>query len=648
MKDDRRIRFGGFDFDPDTGEVTRGGALAARLQDQPCRVLHALTSSAGRLVTREELHKLLWPENSLVDADNGLNIAINKIRLALEDSAATPRFIQTVPRRGYKFIAPVIEQRGSPGAAAAAAQAAAPPRAAAALAIPAARPRYLRPVLVALLMLALATTGARFFGPVARTVHTAAVMPFANLTGDPGMDYAGQGLTDTLATGLAMRGMPRVISPDATAYYKASTLSPGEIAGELHADALVLGSIVRDGASYAVNVRVVDGRTQQSIWAKRFVRAAPMEVTFADDVLAELAPSLRLASPRTTENPRRPQVAAAARNEYLRGQYFWNLRTTSGEESAVAHLTRALEAQHDYAAAWAALARVYAIGGETPSPVFKPWPGDAVAAGIQAAQHAMRLDPSLGEAHAALGKLRMLQWRWTDAEQELAEAVRLSPNDATARQWYGTLLARLQKCPGAVEQAAIGGEIDPITPIVNEAVGTTLSACGQPERAIPAFKRVLTMHPEFASTHMRLAGAYMRLGDAASALTEYREAVRLRPNNCEVKARMTRALTALGEVAEARAIAATIAAAAASGRGSQFCAAVADANVGDIDGAFAALDAEVSARSPAVAVLLADFHLKALHADRRWPGLIDRVGLTSYARSQTAAADGRSVPTRLR
>ena len=260
MTHDRRIRFGGFDFDPDTGELTRSGAPVARLQEQPCRVLDALTANAGRLVTREELHKLLWPENSLVDADNGLNIAINKIRLALEDSAASPRFIQTVPRRGYKFIAQVVEQRCSPGALPDHVQVAAAAPADETPAIPVTRARYVRPVLAASLTLALATTGARWLGPRAPTVHTAAVMPFANLTGDPGLDYAGQGLTDTLATGLAMRGMPRVISPDATASYKASNLSLKQIAGELHADALVLGSIVRDGASFAVNVRLVDGR----------------------------------------------------------------------------------------------------------------------------------------------------------------------------------------------------------------------------------------------------------------------------------------------------------------------------------------------------------------------------------------------------
>ena len=231
MTHDRRIRFGGFDFDPDTGELMRSGAPVARLQDQPCRVLDALTASAGRLVTREALDTLLWPENSLVDADNGLNIAINKIRLALEDSAASPRLIQTVPRRGYKFIGHVVEERCSPGVPPDHVQVAAAAPTPATPAIPVTRARYLRPVLAASLTLALATTGARWLGLPALTVHTAAVMPFTNLTGDSELDYAGQGLTDTLATGLAMRGMPRVISPDATASYKTSNLSLGPPVG---------------------------------------------------------------------------------------------------------------------------------------------------------------------------------------------------------------------------------------------------------------------------------------------------------------------------------------------------------------------------------------------------------------------------------
>jgi TolB-like protein/Tfp pilus assembly protein PilF len=455
-------------------------------------------------------------------------------------------------------------------------------------------------------------------------------VPFANLAGDPGLDYAVQGLTDTIATELSARGLYRVISMEASAHYRNATASPQRIASELRADALVLGSVVRDGASFVVNVRLVDGRTERPLWAKRFVRATKMELTFSDDVVTGLATALAL-----EPQPARPvggAEVAMARDEYLCGRHFWNMRTAEGLDAAVQHLTRAIEIDRGYALAWAGLADVYAAGGDTPSALFAPWPGP-LEAGLRSAEEALRLDPSLGEAHAALGRFRMMQWRWNDAERELSEAVRLSPNYAPARQWYGTLLLRLRKCPAAIEQTAVGAEIDPITPIINEAVGTTLSGCGQPERAIPAFQKVLEMHPAFASAHMRLAGAYLRRGDAASALSEYREAVRLRPNTCEFQARMTGALRALGKDDEARAIGTRVLAEAAAGRASQYCAALVHANLGDVDGAFAALDAEVAAHGRVDSVL-GDFHLRGLHPDPRWSRLLDRIGLTPYVGSE--------------
>jgi tetratricopeptide (TPR) repeat protein len=300
-------------------------------------------------------------------------------------------------------------------------------------------------------------------------------------------------------------------------------------------------------------------------------------------------------------------------------------------DASVQHLTRAIQIDRGYALAWAGLADVYAAGGDAPSTLFAPWPGP-LEAGLRSAEEALRLDSSLGEPHAALGRFHMMEWRWSDAERELSEAVRLSPNYAPARQWYGTLLLRLRKCPAAIEQTAAGAEIDPITPIINEAVGTTLSGCGQPERAIAAFQKVVEMHPTFASAHMRLAGAHLRRGDAAAALAEYREAVRLRPNTCEFQARMTGALRALGKDDEARTIGTRVLGEAAAGRASQYCAALVHANLSDVDGAFAALDAEVAAHGRVDSVL-GDFHLRALHSDSRWPQLLDRVGLTPYARS---------------
>ena len=435
--------------------MTREGAPVTRLQEQPSRVLAALTSQAGQLVTRDDLCRLLWPENSLVDADNGLNIAINKIRHALDDSAAQPRFIQTVPRRGYRFIAnierppalttPAAGSNVEPGADHVQSPTLSQPVQSVR------RVRMFGFATAGLLIVVFVVASTWSIAPRSAAIRSAAVMPFVNLAGDRGLDYVVQGLTDTLATELAARGVPRVISPEATAHFKNSSASPGQMARELHADALVFGTVVRDGASFAVNVRLVNGQTERQLWVKRFVRASPIELTFSEDVLSGLAPALGLASVTAAPEAGRAPITAAARDEYLRGRYFWNMRTADGMDAAVEHLTRAVDIERHYALAWAGLADVYAAGGDAPSTALVPWSG-AREAGLRAADEALRLNPSLGEAHAALGKLRMAQWRWGDAERELAEAVRLSPNYATARQWYGTLLMRLQKCPGAVEQ----------------------------------------------------------------------------------------------------------------------------------------------------------------------------------------------------
>jgi len=299
--------------------VTREGAPVTRLQEQPSRVLAALTSQAGQLVTRDDLCRLLWPENSLVDADNGLNIAINKIRHALDDSAAQPRFIQTVPRRGYRFIAnierppalttPAAGSNVEPGADHVQSPTLSQPVQSVR------RVRMFGFATAGLLIVVFVVASTWSIAPRSAAIRSAAVMPFVNLAGDRGLDYVVQGLTDTLATELAARGVPRVISPEATAHFKNSSASPGQMARELHADALVFGTVVRDGASFAVNVRLVNGQTERQLWVKRFVRASPIELTFSEDVLSGLAPALGLASVTAAPEAGRAPITAAARKE---------------------------------------------------------------------------------------------------------------------------------------------------------------------------------------------------------------------------------------------------------------------------------------------------------------------------------------------
>jgi Tfp pilus assembly protein PilF len=293
-------------------------------------------------------------------------------------------------------------------------------------------------------------------------------------------------------------------------------------------------------ASFAVNVQLVSGRDQSPLWASRFARATAIELSASDDIATALARELGLAPPRVTSTA--PLIPVAARDAYLRGRFYWNQRTPAGLHAAVDHLTRAIHDAPDFALAWAGLADVYASGGTVVSAAIAPWPGDPNTAGILAAERALQLDPTLGEAHAARGKLLMQLWRWADAERELAGAVRVSPNYATARQWYGTLLARLKKGDAAVEQVRIGSEIDPVTPIINEAVGSTFSMCGQPDRAAAAHRRVLEIHPAFATAHMLLGSSLYRLGKLTEAEASLRKALSLRPENCQIRARLAATL----------------------------------------------------------------------------------------------------------
>jgi TolB-like protein/DNA-binding winged helix-turn-helix (wHTH) protein/tetratricopeptide (TPR) repeat protein len=613
---DRRVRFGGFTFDPDTGELVRHGALVTRLQDQPCRVLDALTASAGRLVTRDELHTLLWPENSLVDADNGLNIAINKIRLALADRATTPRFIRTVPRRGYRFISEIAPAVAVPVVTPISSG---PPSAGHARAIGLAITNLLAASIVVAISMHV---------PAIRSV---AVLPFTNLAGDRALDDAAEGLTDTITTALAARGVTRVIAPETTAKYRHSDASPAQIARELHADAIVVGSLVRDGAGYSVNVRLIDGQSERHLWAKRFTRATTAELTFAEDIPAELTPVLGLARRAATLSAGTVEVPRAVRDEYLRKRYG-NVATLQEEGAAVEHLTHALESDRENALAWAGLADLYASGSEAPSRLFAPWPGPTEA-GVRAAQQALHLDPSLAEAHVALGQLRLYQLRWSDAEREFGEAVRLSPDYASARQWYALVLMRLQKCSSAVLQASTGLRLDPTDPLSTIEAGSVLAGCGQAKGAVAAFSKVLSAHPDFAMTRLQLAGAYFRLGDAAASLAEFRAAERLRPNNCEIPARIAHALEALGQHAEARSQAARVASFARFEPSIHYCTALANTSSGDVDGAFAALNAAVAAHEERLLFLLTDSHLGTLRVDPRWPALVERAGLAPYAQA---------------
>jgi TolB-like protein/Flp pilus assembly protein TadD len=574
------------------------------------------------MLTRVELQHALWPADTCVDVENGLNIAINKIRIALEDKGGEPRYIETLPRRGYRFIGTLVEPAPVDSLPP-------PTHATPDVVIGRAFPvRRLGPVAlgaslaVAVVIVALMTTGTLVWR--AKPAQSLAVLPFANLLGDHERDYAVEGLTHTLTTQLAEAENLRVIAPQSTARYEATDWRLRDIGRELGVQRLVLGSVVRDGASYVINVQVIDPETDQQLWVGRFARATLIELSSATDIVGALLVQLgvrRAAAHATSEQV----VSHAAWDEYLRGRFYWNKRTPDGVAKAVTHLTRAITLEPNYALAWAGLADAYNNGATVRSEVITPWPGNSVDAGFMAVERALQLAPSLGPAHAARGKLLMARKQWAEAERSLADAVRLSPNYSPARQWYGTLLGRLQKCPAAIEQVEVGAALDPLTPIVNEAVGTTYAMCGDSERAVTKFRQVLDMHPDFAPTHMRLGNAYLRLGRFDEAERSFRASLQLAPQRCDTQARLSGALVALHKE-EGQRLASDVIAHATDG----YCIALAHAALGHNDGVFNALSAAYKAGDQ-LDGLLVDPMFANLRADARYRQLIEHVGLSEYA-----------------
>jgi DNA-binding winged helix-turn-helix (wHTH) protein/TolB-like protein/Flp pilus assembly protein TadD len=508
------VRFGPFLCDMSTGELWKAGR-PIKLQEQPRHMLLALLRQPGTVLSRDQLRQQLWPDGTFVDFDNALNVGIRRLREALGDTAPTAHYVETVRGQGYRFVAPVIADRE--------------PQAESASAVPASTPslalwmRHQR-VRAAIVIVALiaGVAAALTFGRLQAelpSIESVAVLQFDNLLGDEDRQYLVDALSVAVTNRLAARRDVRVIA-SGSAFEAMDRYAPRpSLARRLGADALVLGSVARAGAGAVINVQLVDGVSDRILWTGRFERPID-EVLLADEIVQAVAVGIGRLAPAPSAVRVSRAVAPEARDAYLRGRFFWAKRTQPHAVTAVRYLSAAIELQRDYAEAWAGLADVYAVTRGEPSPVIVPWPGNSIDAGLLAANEALRLEPTLGEAYAALGKLYVGQRRWSAAERSFARAVDLSPQYSTARQWYGTMFARLRRCDEALDQVTQGARLDPLTPLVNEAVGSVYLACGEPSQAVELFNSVLVMHPAASTTRYHRARALDLLGRHGEAIRE--------------------------------------------------------------------------------------------------------------------------------
>jgi TolB-like protein/DNA-binding winged helix-turn-helix (wHTH) protein/Flp pilus assembly protein TadD len=504
------LRFGIFEVDLRTGELRKQGARI-KLQEQPFRVLTVLLQQPGKLVTREELRSQIWPSDTFVDFDNNLNTSVNKLREALGDSADNPRFIETLPRRGYRFIAPMrgiewkVRTHVHP------------------------RVRRLGWIVAVFSVAALALFFANAFqlrdhllvGSQAARIHSLAVLPLTNLSGDPAQEYFSDGMTDALITDLAQMGSTKVISRTSVMRYKKTEKSLPEIAGELNVDGIVEGTVQRSGERVRITAQLIQGLSDKTLWANSYERDLRDVLALQDEIARAIASEIGLKV--TSQAQIRPRAAHTvdplAYEVYLKGLTFSRNQGEQSTRISIEYFNRAIQLDPQWAAPYAQLARSYhwiASSGHT----------DLYPKSKAAALHAIGIDDGLAEAHSALAfVLHNYDWNWSGAEREYRRALELNPNYSEAHHGYAVLLTAAGRTEEAVAEIRRAQELDPILIPLQVNVGVVYSCLGRHDEAIEQLLNTTQLNPKNSYARVELGMAYLRKGDYQGAIANLEKAV---------------------------------------------------------------------------------------------------------------------------
>jgi TolB-like protein/DNA-binding winged helix-turn-helix (wHTH) protein/Tfp pilus assembly protein PilF len=527
-----RLRFGVFEANVRTGELTKHGKHL-RLQEQPFQLLAMLLEKPGELVTREELSSRLWPQ-TIVDFDHGLNKAIGKIREALGDSSENPRFVETVARRGYRFLADVAVVRdGQPGTVA---DHLAPREDIGLLYIADAgtshrrSSRTWRPFAFGLaLVLAASLSWILYPGShPAPAIRSLAVLPLKNLSGDSSQDYFAEGMTDELITRLAQISALRVISRTSVMAYKSVRKSLPEIARELNVDAVVEGSVLQSGERVRITAQLIRAPTDAHMWAQSYDERLQDTLALQSKVARDIAAQIQVTLNRQEQAAlvKSKTVNPDAYEAYLKGRYFWNKRTGDGLKKAIEYFRNSIETDPTYAEAYSGLADSYASAGDWKYGVLSPQ--DAFPKARAAAAKALALDDSLGQAHASLAfAFDLYGWDWEAAEKEYKLAIRLTPGYATAHQWYSWHLIMMGRNSEGMFELRKAQSLDPLSLIISADIADALCVAHLYDEAVEQSKKTLEMDPNFAIGHYELGQAFEQKHMHDEAIAEFQRAIEL-------------------------------------------------------------------------------------------------------------------------
>ena len=636
---DPLVRFGVFQLDLRTGELRKGG-VRINLPDQPFQVLKTLLDRPGELVTREELRQRLWSAETFVDFEHGLNAAVRRLRDALGDSAEAPLFIETLPRRGYRFIAPVIQQP--------AAQTAEPSRPGVE-SVGAASPtseekpaRQLRPVVwrmvaaVGLMAVAvLWVSGYRPWSPAARQSTSAsgrflvAVLPFENLTGDPDQEYIGDGMTEELIAQLGRTDPSRlgVIARTSAMQFKNTTKRADQIGSELGVNYLLEGSVRTTGSRVRIAVQLIETQRQSQLWAEQYERDAGNLLTLqrevAEAIARQITTSLAIA-PLHISDARRHSTNAEAYEHYLRGRYYWSKNTADRLQQAMEHFHRAIELDPSYALAYSGLADTYTLlGADGFSPMSEAYP-----LGRTAALKALELDDTLGEAHNSLAAITAdYYWDWAEAERHFKRAIALNPNYEPALRFYSFYLAAMGRIDEALDFAERARRLDPVSPEAQMNLGVILYFARRYDEAVEEITEALELAPDFGPAHVMLGRVYVAKGAPDRAVEELERAQSLMGRRPDVVTPYAYALARAGREREARTMLDGLRQLSKPRPAAPFRVAMVHIALGETDRAFEWLEKALETRDWQMALLKVEPAFDVLRSDQRFAALVGRVGL---------------------
>src|SRR5688572_14439852 len=572
------LRFGAFELDVRLREL-RTGTTRVRLQDQPFEILRIMLERPGDVVTREQLRQRLWPDGTYVDFEHSLNAAVKRLRAALGDDAENPRFVETLPRRGYRFIAPLGR---------------------AAEAVPTLPARTLPRVRLA-------------------------VLPFSNLS-DAAQEYFSDGLTEEMISqlGRQCRGRIGILARWSSMTFKHTALRVREIGDALQADYVLEGSVRRDGDRARITARLVETCTETQLWSETYERHLVDCLTVQTDVAAQIARSL--ATELMPEEPSAHPLSCdpQAYQAYLKGRYFWNKPLDDGLNEAVTFYERAIAASPSFAAAYAALGRAQLARAE----YYRELPRQALAVAEASATRALEIDRTLHEAWVvAAGVQRLHHYDWVASESAYSEALALNPSYEAAHRHYALMLSACGRHGEAIRSSERSCELDPLCLDVGTTAAWVRYAAGDYDVAIDQCRNTIDMDPEYVAARRLLGAAYLQAGRLGEALAELQSAATLTDGDPALLA----CLAHVKGVSGARGAALSLISRARRLERERYVSpyhlAMAYVSVEQGDAAFAALDQAWLDRDPALAFVAVEPRLEPLRTDPRYTELLGRLQL---------------------